>query len=203
MYAIERSGPDIVWDSYSAGYRLFVFDGVENDTAFDLFECQMSEVEPSARALTGDEKLWSIALLVDDCNSNRRLVWLSGGDYNKAPADEREWRMRAEMQDRYLRHRARKKRTLTLPDGSRVARLLDCPRFGSAAIALTAPATELSLSRSTGAALRDWNHQYQLRHEFEPAPKEWIDQGYELRARVQEEAGATVEVRPDFDTWVQ
>lgn len=110
--------------------------------------------------LARDDRLWSVALVVDDSTHGRGLIWLVGGDYNSPPTSPREWRMRAEMQDRLLSQRSRKNLPLTLPDGRRVIRLF--PGWGrkrplreSFSEQYTLNAKDLPLSRELAADLHE------------------------------------------------
>lgn len=173
-------------------------------TTFDLIDATFKDAEWSAATLGGDDKLWSIALVVDDSTRGRGLIWLVGGDYNSPSTSPREWRMRAEMQDRLLAHRSRKRLPLTLLDGRRVIRLFpdwgrEWPLWESFSEQYTLDAEDLALSGELAAQLHAWNAAWQARQETDAIPEGWVEQGRELHARVQTELDAVAEVRPDFE----
>lgn len=205
MRGIHVDERDSFWESSEPRYRIFVFDGADAVvTTIDLVDASFKDAEWSASTIAGDDRLWSIALVVDDSGRGRGLIWLSGYDYNSPPTSPREWRCRAEMQDRLLAHRSRKGLPLTLPDGRRVIRLFpewgrEWPLWESFSDQYTVNAADLSLSDEVAAELDEWNAAWQARGESEPVPDGWIEQGWRLHARMQAELRAFAEVRPDFD----
>ncbi|MFE5409333.1 hypothetical protein [Microbacterium sp. NPDC056569] len=205
MRGIQVDERDSSWESHEPRYRIYVFDGAGSAvTTVDLVDASLKDVEWSATTLAGDDRLWSVALVVDDSVHGRGLIWLVGGDYNSPPKSPREWRMRAEMQDRLLSHRSRKNLPLTLPDGRRVIRLFpdwgrEWPLWESFSEQYTLDAEDLPLSRELAADLHEWNAVWQARDETEPVPDAWIEHGRQLHARMQTELDAVAEVRPDFE----
>ena len=110
MRGIEVDERDSSWETNDPRYRIYVVAGAGSVvTTVDLIDATFKDAEWSATTLAGDDNLWSIALVVDDSGRGRGrdLIWLVGGDYNSPPQSPREWRMRAEMQDRLLAHRSR------------------------------------------------------------------------------------------------
>lgn len=205
MRAVEVDERDSSWELDEPRYRLYIFDGPGNAvTTIDLVDAELKDVEWSARSLAGDTKLWSAALVVDDSQKGRGLIWLIGGDYNSPPRSAREWRMRDEMQDRYLSNRSLKKLPLALPDGRRVIRLFpdwgrEWPLWESFSESYTLSAEDLGLSPGLASDLRSWNAEWQDRSETDPLPPGWKTLGRDLHMRLQSELGSTAEVRPDFD----
>lgn len=106
-YVDER---DATWDRDDPRFRVLVFKGADNAvTAIDLVEATIDDALDSARALSNrDEALWSLALVDDDSRGARGLIWLSGMDYNDTPITARQWRLRRQMQDRYLMAKTRR-----------------------------------------------------------------------------------------------
>lgn len=205
MEVVEVDERDSSWESDNPRYRLYIFDGVENTVStFDLVDATWRDVEWSAQTLAQQDKLWSVALVVEDSQRGRGLIWLSGGDYNSPPRTARERRMRAEMQDRYLSNRSRTKLPLTLPDGRRVIRLFpdwgrEWPLWESFSDDYALSADDLNLSPDLANELYRWNRAWQSRSETDPTPDGWMDRGRELRADLQEELKDLAEVRADFD----
>ncbi|WP_067245695.1 hypothetical protein [Microbacterium resistens] len=205
MRAIAVDERDSSWESYEPRYRIYVFGGPQSSVAtVDVVDASFQEAEQSAMTLAGDDALWSIALVVDDSARGRGLIWLVGGDYHSRPASPREWRMRAEMQDRLLSHRKRRDLPLTLPDGRRVIRLFpgwgrEWPLWESFSEQYALDAEDLPLSRELAAALKEWNAAWQARDETAPVPDGWIEHGRHLHARLQKELETVAEVRPDYD----
>jgi hypothetical protein len=164
----------------------------------------MEVVEVDERDSSWESVVWSAALVVDDSQHGRGLIWLSGGDDNSSPQTARERRMRAEMQDRYLSSRSRKKLPLTLPDGRRVIRLFpdwgrEWPLWESFSDDYTLSADDLTLSPGLANELYQWNQTWQRRSETDPIPDGWMERGRELHADMQEELKDLAEVRADFD----
>lgn len=205
MRGIQVEERDSLWESNEPRYRIHVFEGAGSAvTTVDLVDASFKDVEWSAKTLAGDDRLWSVALVVDDCTHGRGLIWLVGGDYNLPPKSPREWRMRADMQDRLLAHRSRKNLPLTLPDGRRVIRLFpdwgrEWPLWESFSEQYTLDAEDLPLSNELTADLHKWNAVWQARDETAPVPDGWIEHGRQLHARMQAELDAVAEVRPDFE----
>lgn len=205
MRAIQVDERDSSWESNEPRYRIYVFEGPGSAvTTVDLVDATLRDVESSATTLAGDDRLWSVALVVDDSTHGRGLIWLVGGDYNSPPTSPREWRMRAEMQDRLLSRRSQEKLPLTLPDGRRVIRLFpdwgrEWPLWESFSERYALAARDLPLSRELAADLHQWNAVWQARDETEPVPEGWIEHGRLLHARMQEQLDELAEVRPDFE----
>lgn len=206
MRGIEVDERDSSWESNDPRYRIYVFEGAASAvTTVDLEDATFKDAEWSATTLAGDDKVWSIALVVDDSTRGRGLIWLVGGDYNSPPKSPREWRMRAEMQDRLLALRSRKRLPLTLPDGRRVIRLFpdwgrEWPIWESFSDEYTLDAEGLPLSSELSADIYAWNAAWQARAETDPVPDGWAEHGRYLHARMQAELHAVAEVRPDFES---
>jgi hypothetical protein len=206
MRGIEVDERDSSWESNDPRYRIYVFTGAASAvTTVDLEDATFKDAEWSATTLAGDDKVWSIALVVDDSTRGRGLIWLVGGDYNSPPKSPREWRMRAEMQDRLLALRSRKRLPLTLPDGRRVIRLFpdwgrEWPIWESFSDEYTLDAEDLPLSSELSADIYAWNAAWQARAETDPVPDGWAEHGRYLHARMQAELHAVAEVRPDFES---
>ena len=204
MHTVEVDERDSSWESDNPRYRLYVFTGSGSAVrTIDFIDSQFRDVE-SAAQMVGVDQLWSIALVVDDPGRGRGLIWLIGGDYNAPPSSSREWRNRAEMQDRYLSKRALKHLPLTLPDGRRVIRLfpdwgVEWPLWESFSASYTLTADDLNLTPELATDLRVWNLRWQSRSEDDPIPDGWTDEGRALHARLAAELESVAEVRPDFD----
>lgn len=202
---IEVDERDALWESNDPRYRIYVFAGAGSAvTTVDLVDATFKDAEWSATTLAGDDNLWSIALVVDDSDRGRGLIWLVGGDYNSPPRSPREWQMRAQMQDRLLAHRSRKRLPLTLPDGRRVIRLFpdwgrEWPFWESFSEGYTLDAEDLPLSDELAGEIYAWNAAWQDRAETDPLPDGWIEHGRHLHARMQTELDTIAEVRPGFE----
>lgn len=197
---------DTMWESSDARYRVFVYSGADAAvTAVDIVDASLRDVMDSTRALAeNDRNLWSLALVVDEpAPRGRGLVWLSGMDYRRAPASAVEWRMRAEMQNRYLSARKRRGEQVVLPNGLRVVRLfpewgVTWPLWESFTDNYPMDAAALGLSSALAADLAAWNDRWQDRDETEPDPPGWYEDGWPLYRRLQAELDGVAEVRPDF-----
>lgn len=93
---------DSAWERDDPRFRVFVFKGADKEvTATDITGGTVEDAMESARALSNDnEHLWSLAVVVDEVDGARGLIWLSGMDYNSAPSTARQWQLRRQMQNR-------------------------------------------------------------------------------------------------------
>ncbi|MFK4836038.1 hypothetical protein ACI3KY_09940 [Microbacterium sp. ZW T2_14] len=197
---------DTAWESFDARYRVFVYSGPDAVVkTVDIVDASLHDVLESTRALAeNDRDLWSLALVVDDADPRGRgLVWLSGMDYRRAPASAFEWRLRAEMQNRYLSARRRRGEAVVLPNGLRVVRMFSewgvtWPLWESFTDNYPMDATALGLSDSLAADLAAWNDRWQDRDLDDPPPAGWHGEGWVLYGRLQAELDGIAEVRPDF-----
>jgi hypothetical protein len=197
---------DTAWESFDARYRVFVYSGPDAVVkAVDIVDASLHDVMDSTRALAeNDRNMWSLALVVDDAGPRGRgLVWLSGMDYRRAPTSPFEWRLRAEMQDRYLSARSRRGEAVVLPNGLRVVRMfpewgVTWPLWESFTDSYPMDAATLGLSDSLAADLAAWNGRWNDRDEDDPLPAGWSEEGWVLHGRLQTELDGVAEVRPDF-----
>ncbi|MFK4804299.1 hypothetical protein ACI3KX_00385 [Microbacterium sp. ZW CA_36] len=197
---------DTAWESCDARYRVFVYTGPEAAVkAIDIVDASLHEVMDSTRALAdNDRNMWSLALVMDAAEPRGRgLVWLSGMDYHRAPASAFEWRLRAEMQDRYLSARGRRHEAVMLPNGLRVVRMfpewgVTWPLWESFTDNYPMDAAALGLSDSLAAELAAWNDRWQDGGLEGPLPVGWHDEGWALYGLLQAELDGIAEVRPDF-----
>lgn len=197
---------DTAWESFDARYRVFVYSGADAVVkAVDIVDASLKEVMDSTRALAeNDRNLWSLALVMDEpAPRGRGLVWLSGMDYHRAPASAFEWRLRAEMQDRYLSSRSRRGEAVVLPNGLRVVRMfpewgVTWPLWESFTDDYPMDASALGLSDSLAADLAAWNGRWKDRDEDDPLPAGWSAEGWVLHGRLRAELDGVAEVRPDF-----
>jgi hypothetical protein len=196
---------DSTWERDDARYRLYLFKGADNAvTTIDLVDATVEEALESALALSdGDEHLWSLALVENDSRGMPGLIWLSGMDYNDPPGTAREWQRRRQMQDRYLRAKSRRGEPTLLPNDLRLIRVFPewvsgWPLWEDYAgnYRLTGP--DLGLSRSLSEDLFEWNEVWLRRHEDDPLPAGWADQGLALLLRLRGALDGVAEVRPEF-----
>lgn len=196
---------DAEWEQTDAPYRIFVYRGADNAvTAFDIANASLKDVLEAAHNLSyGDELLWSLAVVIDGGADGRGLAWISGMDYNDAPASRREWERRREMQDRFLSARALRGEPPLLPDGRRLIRLFPewtvrWPLWESFTEEYLLTADALGLDATLSQDLADWNEAFNARHEDDPLPDGWVEEGWALARRLQSALGPTAEVRPEF-----
>jgi hypothetical protein len=196
---------DSTWERDDARYRVYVFKGADSAvTTVDLVDATIEDALKSAFALSsGDEHLWSLALVENDSRGMRGLIWLSGMDYNDPPSSGREWQRRRQMQDRCLRARSQRGEPALLPNGLRLIRVF--PEWVSGwplwenyteDYRLTGPA--LGLSHELSEALFEWNEEWLERHEDDPLPVSWKEQGLGLLRQLRGELDGVAEVRPEF-----
>jgi hypothetical protein len=204
MKLIPVDERDSGWESHEPRFRLYVFDGAGNAvTTWDITEASIAEAQDMARLASEDDaRLWSLAL-VNDAGERRGLVWISGMDYNDAPATAREWRARAEMQDRYLRARAGRGEPLVLPDGLRVIRLFPewidgWPLWESFSDEYNLTAADLGLSAGLSDDLLAWNREWAVHAETDSVPQSWRERGHGLWERLRGELAGVCEVRPVY-----
>jgi hypothetical protein len=202
FYVDER---DSTWERDDARYRIYVFKGADNAaTTFDILDATIEQALESTSALSnGDEHLWSLALVEDDSRGLRGLIWLSGMDYNDPPSSAREWQRRRQMQDRYLMDKHRRGMPTVLPNGLRVIRLLPewvsgWPLWESFTDDYRLTGPDLGLTPELSRALYDWNETWLTRHEDDPIPDGWREQGERLFLQLQAELDGAAEVRPEF-----
>lgn len=197
---------DTAWECFDARYRVFVYSGPDAVVkTIDIVDASLLEVMDSTHALAeNDRDLWSLALVVDEAEPRGRgLVWLSGMDYHRAPASAFEWRLRAEMQNRYLSARSRRGEAVVLPNGLRAVRMfpewgVTWPLWESFTDNYPMDAAALGLSDSLAGDLAAWNDRWQDRELDDPLRADWRDEGWALHSRLQAEMDGIAEVRPDF-----
>jgi hypothetical protein len=204
MFPVDER--DSSWESHEPRFRLYVFDGPDNAvTTWDIVEASIREALDLAHtASENDARLWSLAL-VQDSAGGRGLVWLTGMDYNDAPATARERRQRREMQDRFLSAKAKAKAggPLQLPDGLRVLRVFPewidgWPLWESFSDSYNLTAADLGLSDGLSDDLLAWNRAWVAHAENDSVPDAWRERGSELVERLRGELGDVFDVRPEF-----
>jgi hypothetical protein len=196
---------DSTWERDDARYRLYVFKGPDNAvTTIDVVEATIEQALDSAMALSnGDEHLWSLALVENDARGMRGLIWLSGMDYNDPPSTAWEWQRRRQMQDRYLIAKNRRGEQTVLPNGLRVIRVFPewvsgWPLWENFTEGYRRTGPDLGLTRELSDALFDWNEVWLSRHEDDPLPAGWEDEGHRLVTQLRSELDGVAEVRPEF-----
>lgn len=198
---------DSTWERDDPRFRILVFTGPENGVrAADIVEATFDEVLDSARSLSRDNQdLWSLALVDDDSRSARGLIWLSGMDYNDAPATARHWHLRHEMQRRYLIARTQRGLQPLLPNGLRLLRVFPewssgWPVWEDFSDGYRLDTSSMDISPELGVALFEWNEEWLARQEDEPLadPDGWRERGLALVDRLTRELKGVAEVRPEF-----
>lgn len=173
---------------------------------FDILDANIAQALDSARALSSNnEHLWALALVEDDSQGARGLIWLTGMDYNDGPApgSTRKRRSRREMQDRYLAAKHARGDAPVLPDGLRVIRVFPewvsgWPLWENFTDDYRLTGESLGLSRALSDALFEWNERWLQRDENDPVPDGWLDQGRTLVTQLQTELTGIAEVSADF-----
>lgn len=202
-YVDER---DSTWERYESRFRILRFEGPGNAvTAVDIIDATVEDAMEHARALSGnDQHLWSLAL-IEQVEGARGLVWLSGMDYNDTPLDERQWKLRQQMQNRYLLAREKRKLETVLPNGQRLLRVFPewasgWPIWENFTSGYRLDASALDISPELGDALFDWNEEWLTRQENEPLadPNGWRERGVTLVDRLARELDGKAEIRPEF-----
>lgn len=196
---------DSTWERDDARYRLYVFEGPDNAvTTIDIVEATIEQALESARALSnGDEHLWSLAMVENDARGMRGLIWLSGMDYNDPPSSAREWQRRRQMQDRYLMAKSRRREPTVLPNGLRLIRVFPewvsgWPLWENFSEDYRLSGPDLGLTAELSDALLGWNEAWLDRHEDDPLPAGWEDEGRRLLIQLRSELDGIAEVRPEF-----
>jgi hypothetical protein len=198
---------DSSWESHDPRFRILVFEGARNAVrAVDIVDASVDDAFESARALSeGDRRLWSLALVTDDRQGGRGLVWLSGMDYNDAPVTAKQWALRRQMQNRYLMAKVQRRQPPLLPNGLRVIRVFPewvsgLPLWESFTDQYHLDPGSLDLSHELSAALFAWNEEWLSRSEDEPLadPRGWRRRGLRLVGQLQAELDGVAEIRPEF-----
>lgn len=195
---------DSTWESDAALYRLYMFEGPGNAvTTLDFVDAQIHDVLEVAALAGKADKLWSIALVVDDSVSGRGLVWLSGMNYNDTPVTRAQRQARATMQDQYLMARDRG-RPPTLPDGRRVIRVFPdhghrWPLWENFTDKYAMEPSDYGLSESIADQLRAWYDEWERRGIDWKPDQTWREEGRRLMELLQAEVAGFAEVRPEFD----
>ncbi|SJM59485.1 hypothetical protein FM112_06545 [Gulosibacter sp. 10] len=189
---------------YDTHFRLFVYEGPEATAmALDLRDTTIKEALENSRIFSEqDSRLWSLAVVDDGPGTG--LIWISGMDYRIAPTSLREWRLRGDMQSRYLMARAQRDQPVVLPNGLRSIRMF--PEWG-VSIPLWESFTEnypvdpktMPFGRRLKKDLDEWSAAWQAQAETNPEmPDTWRERGFELYERVQKALEDIAEVRPEF-----
>lgn len=202
MYVDER---DSTWERDDARYRLYVFEGADNEvTTLDILDATIEQALECALAMSnGDEKLWSLALVESDSRGMRGLIWLSGMDYNDTPSSPREWQRRRQMQDRYLMAKHRRGVPPTLPNGLRLIRVFPewvsgWPLWENFTDDYRRTGPDLGLDPALSQALYDWNESWLDRQVDDAVPSGWHKRGESLARQLQVELAGLAEIRSEF-----
>lgn len=205
---------DVRWEQPEPHFRLFVYRGAGHAVAaYDVTDASLADVLEAARNLSQDDALlWSLGAVVhgrtDGPADDRGLVWISGADYNDVPTTPSARRRRREMQSRYLMARARRGEAPLLPDGLRLIRMFPewvsgWPLWEDFTDAYRLTGASLGLDPALSQALYDWNEAFLSRDEEDPLPAGWLDDGWQLAARLQRALAGVAEVRPELDAFGQ
>jgi hypothetical protein len=196
---------DSTWERHDPRFRVYVFEGPGNAVStIDVLDATVEEAFESAIALSrGDERLWALALISEEPPRSRGLVWLSGMDYNDAPSNAQQWRLRKQMQNRYLSAKDRRGVAPVLPNGLRVIRMFPewasgWPLWESFTGAYRLDGPDLGLSDALSEALYDWNELWLSRSVDQPEPLGWRGRGHELFEALSRELDGIAEVRPEY-----
>lgn len=205
---------DTAWERHDPRFRLFIYAGPENTVMeFDISAASIKDALDTAAGLSDrNRNLWSLALMSEDSRREQGLIWLTGMDYNESPTNAAQRRQRKEMQVRYLMARSLAKEPLLLPNGHHVIRMF--PEWGVEVPLWESfsdnryPFVPGSLEELAGARidqsleddLTTWNREWTSRDELdETLPDGWVERGWALHTRVQEELRDVAEVHPEFD----
>lgn len=193
----------------SPRFRLFAYVGADSShEVHDLVACSIEQALDAAYRLSGgDARLWSLALVPDRAeepeDARRGLTWLSGFDAHRRPANPAEWRLRGQMQDRYLRARSQRGEAPLLPNGLRVIRMfpewcVGLPLWESFTDSYPVRPGELPISRALEGELEVWNREWESHGLDATRSPAWFERGWELYEEVQRALANIAEVRPDL-----
>ncbi|RXZ71425.1 hypothetical protein [Agromyces albus] len=205
MRVFEVDERDSTWESDRARYRLYLFEGPGNAvTTLDLLDAQIHDVLEAAALAGKDDKLWAIALVVDESTAGRGLIWLSGMDYNDTPVTAPQWRARATMQNRYLMAKHSRGQPPLLPDGRRVIRVFPdhghrWPLWENFTDKYAMEPSDYNLSKPLSEGFRRWYDEWERRGIDWRPDDTWKEEGLRLVQSLQAEVVAFAEVRPEFD----
>lgn len=218
MRQIEVDERDSSWEIDEARFRVYVFSGAGNAvTTFDFVHATIEQALDEASYLAGrDKHLWSLALVHDDPESGRGLVWLSGNDYNDYPRADlgtaAYWRHRGKMQSRYLNARVQAGEPAVLPTGERSIRMfpewsVDLPLWEDHTEHYPVEPGVLPLSTALEQSLMAWNRRWEelanpdlasTTSTDSPEWSAWFAEGVAHLAALRAELRGVAEIRPDF-----
>lgn len=205
MRGVRVDHRDSTGERHDPRFRIYVFTGAGNAvTTTDILDASIEEALEAARVASRDnEHLWALALIDEDSRGLRHLVWLSGMDYNDVPSTVDEWRLRRQMQNRYLMAKHRRGLEPVLPNGLRVIRLFPewghgWPLWESFTDRYRLSGADLGLSDPLGDALYEWNELWQGRELDDPLPEGWTERGNDLFVQLCAELDGVAEVRPEY-----
>jgi len=205
MIGIDVDERDSTWERNDPRFRVYVFSrGGSSVRTVDLLDATIEEALDAAGVLSeADEHLWSLALVEQDTRDDRGLIWLSGMDYNDAARTDREWRLRAQMQDRHLRAKVARGQPPRLPNGLRVVRMFPewssgSPLWENFTDEYRLSGEDLGLPEPLSAALVAWNETWLSRSEHDAIPEGWVETGDRLFGALQVELADIAEVRPGY-----
>lgn len=195
---------DIVREFHSPVYRVFVYEGPANSaTVYEISECSVEESLNAAEMLSfKNEKLWSLALVTR--SPQVELTWLSGMDYNDRPSSMKEWRLRGQMQTRYLTAQMFRGDESVLPNGLKRIRMfpewcVDFPLWGQHPDPYPYMPGDLPISEELELELVNWGREWGSFGLDDARPDTWKDRGWLLFDQLQNELREYAEVQPEFD----
>lgn len=203
MRTFEVDERDSSWERYDPRFRIYLFQGAGNAvTTIDLVDVGIGQALQIASDLSeGDKHLWALASVEYNSAGERGLVWLSGMDYNGRPGTPAEWRLRMEMQHRYLVAKTLRGEQPLLPDGLRLIEMAALwsggwPLWERTELRHQLTGADLGLSQALSDALYEWNMVWQAHDELGPTPDGWEARGCELFKQLRTELEGVAEVAP-------
>lgn len=195
---------DTTCEYHNAAFRVFIYEGPANAvTVYEISDCPVEEALNAAEMLSfRNEKLWSLALVVKA--PPVELTWMSGMDYNDRPSTLNEWRLRGQMQTRYLRAKLLRNEDPILPNGLKRIRMfpewgVDFPLWGQDPDPYPYSLGDLPIPQELGLDLASWGREWGSYGSDEARPDRWKDHGWLLFDRLQSALNGFAEVHPRFD----
>lgn len=206
MIQVEALGADAVSGAECGfPFRLFIYEGAASTAgAYAISNCSVEEALEAAGMLSRrNTLLWSLAVVSDAAVG--ALNWLSGTDYNRCPQRSGvRWRLRRQMQDRYLRAQVKRGEAAVLPNGLRRIRMF--PEW-TGGLSLWESFSDhypygegvLPIPRELEQELVEWNRDWEAHGLDAERPVSWSDEGWRLYERLQAALAGYAEVSPEFD----
>lgn len=196
---------DTVFDRHDPTFRVFVYEGTTNAvTVHAITDCSVEQALEAAEMLSRrNELLWSLAVVLEAQGPG--LNWISGTDYRDRPGrNASRWRLRRQMQDRYLSARSMRGEPLLLPDGLRRIRMFPewtggLSLWESFSDHYPCEPGELPIPQELEQRLIEWNLEWESYGLDAERPESWTDRGWTLYERLQLALAGCAEVSPDFD----